>query len=89
MLQASPKLGADSSAARLMLQFLGWVAIRPRSYDETMDAWRTSCPRLSIWEDAVADKLVYVGTDDAVAQGGRAVRLTDAGVAALGGGAGL
>lgn len=41
-----------------MLQFLLWVAARPRCYGETMDAWRTSCPRLSVWEDATADGLV-------------------------------
>ena len=26
----------------------------------TMEVWRTSCPRLSIWEDAVDDGLVRV-----------------------------
>ncbi len=35
-----------------MLEFLTWVAVRPRSYAETMEAWRTSCPRLAVWEDA-------------------------------------
>jgi hypothetical protein len=42
----------------IMVQFLAWVAERPRSYGETMDAWRTSCPRLSVWEDATLDGLV-------------------------------
>jgi hypothetical protein len=42
------------------LDFLTWVSSRPRTYDETMAAWRTSCPRLSIWEDALADGLVRV-----------------------------
>ncbi|HLG85886.1 MAG TPA: hypothetical protein VKZ79_01670 [Alphaproteobacteria bacterium] len=32
-------------------QFLAWVDARPRSYRETIGAWRTSCPRLTIWED--------------------------------------
>jgi hypothetical protein len=27
---------------------------------ETIDAWRTSCPRLSAWEDALADDLVRI-----------------------------
>ncbi|HEX2216755.1 MAG TPA: hypothetical protein VHG27_08720 [Xanthobacteraceae bacterium] len=45
-------------ANALTLQFLAWVAERPRPYGETMEAWRTSCPRLSIWEDAVRDSLV-------------------------------
>ena len=42
----------------IMVQFLAWVAEGPRSYAETMEAWRTSCPRLSVWEDANLDGLV-------------------------------
>jgi hypothetical protein len=42
------------------LQLLEWVDERQRSYAETMDAWRSSCPRLTVWEDAVADGLVVV-----------------------------
>jgi len=42
----------------LTLQFLAWIAERPRTYTETMEAWRTSCPRLSVWEDATIDGLV-------------------------------
>ena len=37
----------------LVLDLVEWVAREPRSYSEVMEAWRTSCPRLSIWEDAV------------------------------------
>lgn len=37
----------------LVLDLLEWVAQDIRTYAEVMDAWRTSCPRLSIWEDAV------------------------------------
>jgi hypothetical protein len=37
----------------LVLDFIEWVAKRPRPYAEVMDAWRTSCPRLMIWEDAL------------------------------------
>jgi hypothetical protein len=44
----------------LTLQLLEWVGERPRSYGETIEAWKTSCPRLTIWEDAVADRLVRV-----------------------------
>lgn len=40
------------------LQFLDWVAARPRTYGEAMEAWRSSCPRLSIWEDAIKDGLI-------------------------------
>jgi hypothetical protein len=36
----------------LILDLLEWLAKRDRSYEEVMDAWRTSCPRLPVWEDA-------------------------------------
>ena len=45
-------------AHALTLQFLAWVAEAPRSYAQAMDAWRSTCPRLSIWEDAILDGLV-------------------------------
>jgi hypothetical protein len=47
-------------AALLLLQFLAWVADRPRCYAETIAAWRTSCPRLQIWEDAMDERLVVL-----------------------------
>jgi predicted transcriptional regulator len=37
----------------LILDLLEWVAKAPRSYADVMEAWRTSCPRLTVWEDAV------------------------------------
>jgi hypothetical protein len=37
----------------LILDLLEWVAREPRSYADVMDAWRTSCPKLTVWEDAV------------------------------------
>lgn len=39
--------------APLILDFLEWIAIKPRPYSEVMEAWRTSCPRFTVWEDAV------------------------------------
>jgi D-3-phosphoglycerate dehydrogenase len=42
----------------LVLDLVEWVARRPRPYAEVMDAWRTSCARLPIWEEAVARGLV-------------------------------
>jgi hypothetical protein len=44
----------------LTRDMLTWLAQRPRTYAETMEAWRSSCPRLTIWEDALADDLVRV-----------------------------
>jgi hypothetical protein len=37
----------------LILDLLEWVGPEPRPYDEVMEVWRTSCPRLPVWEDAV------------------------------------
>ncbi len=51
----------DSPSGYLTLQFLAWLAEHPRSYGEVMDAWRTSCPRLSIWEDAMNEGLIELG----------------------------
>jgi hypothetical protein len=50
-------------ASLIMLQFLAWVADRPRTYSETMEAWRSTCPRLSVWEDAIIDGLVRIDND--------------------------
>jgi len=36
----------------LVLDLLEWVGPEPRPYAEVLDAWRTSCPRLPVWEDA-------------------------------------
>ena len=49
---------AGDPARALTLQLLEWLEHRPRTYAEVMDAWRTTCPRLSIWEDACADGLI-------------------------------
>jgi hypothetical protein len=47
-----------TAPAALILDFLDWLAAGPRPYAEVMDAWRTSCPRLTVWEDAVDEGLV-------------------------------
>jgi hypothetical protein len=36
----------------LILDLLTWIGSEERSYAETMEAWRTSCPRLPVWEEA-------------------------------------
>jgi hypothetical protein len=55
-------LPSESTAANppslLMLQFLAWVADRPRTHADVMEAWRSTCPRMTVWEDAVIDGLV-------------------------------
>jgi hypothetical protein len=42
------------------VQLLAWIAEQSRSYAETIEVWKTSCPRLAVWEDALADGLVRV-----------------------------
>ena len=66
-------------ASLIMQQFLAWVADRPRTYAETMEAWRSTCPRLSVWEDAVIDGFVRLENG-----GSRAVKLTNRGRAVVG-----
>ncbi len=73
---------ADGPAGHLTLQFLAWIGEAPRSYGEAMDAWRTSCPRLSIWEDALAGGLVEIAAGRC-AMRERVVALTDHGRALL------
>jgi hypothetical protein len=41
-------------------ELLEWIANRPRTYTEAMEAWRTHCPRLAVWDDAMVDGLVRV-----------------------------
>jgi hypothetical protein len=36
----------------LIVDLLLWLDMHERTYDETMSAWRTSCPKLPVWEDA-------------------------------------
>jgi hypothetical protein len=60
-----------TATAAPTLELLRWLAERPRTYAETMEAWTSHCPRLTVWEDALAAGLVRVD--------GRDVRLTAAG----------
>ena len=41
------------AAVPLVLDFVEWIAREPRVYSEVVATWKTSCPRLTIWEDAV------------------------------------
>ncbi len=42
------------------VQLLVWIAEQSRSYAETIEVWKTSCPRLAVWEDALADDLIRI-----------------------------
>jgi hypothetical protein len=41
-------------------ELLSWLALKPRTYEEAIDAWRSHCPRLTVWEDAVIDGLIRI-----------------------------
>ena len=70
---------ADAPDA-LVLDFVEWIARQPRPYSEVIATWRTSCPRLTIWEDA-ADR-GYVERE-AIAGFGLIVTVTEAGESLL------
>jgi len=65
----------------LTLQLLTWISTQPRTYGEAMDAWRTTCPRMPIWEDAISEGLVQVNGSGAMRE--RKVTLSSRGQALL------
>lgn len=74
--------GVERGAPGVLVPFLAWVDARPRTYGETMDAWRTSCPRLSMWDDTFGKGLVT--TEAGVRQGESVVRFLAARLVRLG-----
>jgi len=56
----------------LVLDLVEWIAREPRLHSEVIETWRTSCPRLTIWEDAVDRGFV---TRETVAGAGAGVRV--------------
>jgi D-3-phosphoglycerate dehydrogenase len=69
----------DTVVEALILDLLEWLAKGERSYEEVMEAWRTSCPKLPVWEDANDRGLVV----RAESNGRRVVRITATGRALL------
>jgi hypothetical protein len=64
----------------LILDLLEWIGPRSRPYAEVLEAWRTSCPRLPVWEEANARGFV-----ESLHEAGRApvVAVTPLGLAHL------
>jgi hypothetical protein len=60
----------------LVLDLLEWIGPGSRPYVEVLDAWRTSCPRLTVWEDA--NDLGFIASHREVGHG-RLVSVTDQG----------
>ena len=58
----------------LVLDLVEWIAREPRPYSEVIETWRTSCPRLTIWEDAVDRGFVTRQPSAAKACGSRSPR---------------
>ena len=52
---------ADASTSTIEL--LSWIAIRPRTYAETIEAWHSHCPRLTVWEDALGERLIRIARE--------------------------
>ena len=69
----------SDTVENLILDLIEWLGRGERTYQQTLDAWRTSCPRLPVWEDATERGLV----ETAVANGRSIVRATSAGLAFL------
>ena len=64
----------------LILDLLEWLMVCDRTYKEVMDAWRTSCPQLPVWEDANDRGLVTRELEN----GNTVIRVTSAGRSLLG-----
>lgn len=64
----------------LVLDLVEWIAEKPRPLDDVIEAWRTSCPRLPVWEDAIDRGFV---TRERGQGTGRMVCVSDAGRAFL------
>jgi hypothetical protein len=69
----------DTVVEALIRDLLAWLAVGEKEYGEVMDAWRTSCPKLPVWEDANELGLVVVER----VNGRSVVRITPAGFAFL------
>ncbi len=55
----------NSVVDSLLFDLVEWVGKEPRTYRQVMDAWRTSCPRLTVWEEAV-DRGLLARKDEGV-----------------------
>jgi D-3-phosphoglycerate dehydrogenase len=70
---------ADTTVDALIIDLLEWLTTRERTYQEVIEAWRTSCPRLPVWEDARDRGFVTMENSS----GREVVRLTPTGLAFL------
>ena len=66
-----------------MRDFLQWVEASERTYADAMETWRSSCPRFTVWEDALRDGLITIEWRPGCAFGEDGVSLTAQGRALL------
>ena len=83
MAHGQSPLSESPQASGLMIELLEWLAAQPRTYHQTMEAWRTSCPRMPVWEDAIDRGLIQVVHIPGIAMNECAVELTSLGRAVL------
>ena len=69
----------DPVVESLVVDLLEWLAKGERPYDEVIEAWRTSCPRLPVWEEATDRGYVA----NSVTDGRQMVRITASGLIRL------
>jgi hypothetical protein len=60
-----------SEATSLTVQFLAWVAERPRRNADVRQAWSSTCPLNCAWEDALSEDLVAYQGDGTLTLTGR------------------
>lgn len=69
----------DDPTEMLILDLLEWLDARERTYEEVMEAWHTSCPRLPVWEEVTSRGFVT----HALSNGSEVIHLTSTGAAVL------
>ena len=78
--KSSVVMDTNVSLENLILDFLEWLATRPRPYAEVMNTWKTSCPMFPVWEEAV-DRGFVVREDRGLTD--RQIAITTEGIAHL------
>jgi hypothetical protein len=79
LIRIEREIKMSDTVESLILDLLEFVAKGKRSYSEVMEAWRTSCPKLPVWEDANDRGLIVRDIEN----GREIIRITPAGLALL------
>jgi hypothetical protein len=66
------RVSVEAGPELLLRELLVWIGDRPRTYADTIEAWRSNCPRHPVLDDAFTDGLVHVeGGVVVLTEGGR------------------